>query len=211
MKKVLLFIITLCVALSASAQKKTITATVYKQFKPATIMLTTGQTVNQPLANVFLKNSSLLYMSGDNAMEANMKNVLTVEFDDRKYIKIDSLLVYMVDSVGSDALYKATVIDMVSYKSNLVNNRNITNIDLNTQLDQLSYDHIDLSNEDDYEFPLINIFYYRYNGQFVRVHERELAKVVPKNKQRMMKTCVGQDSFSWTKEASLLQLLRMIQ
>lgn len=217
MKKFVLFIITICIAFSASAQdnarsamvyKKTKGATVYKQFKPATILLKSGKTISQPLANIFLKNSSLLYISGENAMEANMNNIISVDFDDRKYIKIDSLLYYKVDSVGSDALYKATVIDMDSYKKNLVNNRNITNIDLG---DVISVANVDLSNEDDYLFPLISIYYYLYHGDFVRVHERNLSRVVPKDKQRMMKTCIGQDSFSWTDETSLLQLLRMIQ
>ena len=208
MKRLSLFIITCMVVLSAFAQQKTGGATVYKQFKPATIQLTNGQVITQPLANIFLKNSSLLYMKGENAMEANLNNILSVTFDDRKYVKIDSLLVYLVDSVGKDALYKATVIDLVSYKTNLLNNRNITSLDLG---EQISYANVDISNEDDYLFPLIDIYYYRYHGQYVKVHERNLSRIIPKDKKRMMKTLIGQDSFSWTDEKSLLELLKWIQ
>lgn len=208
MKKNLLFIIIFAVALQAAAQQKTGGATVYKQFKPATIQLASGQIVRQPLANIFLKNSSLLYMSHDRAMEANMKNILAVTFDDRKYVKIDSVLAYVVDSLNGDVLYKATVIDLVSYKANLLNNRNITSLDLG---EQISYSNVDISNEDDFLFPLVDLYYYRYHGQFVRVHERNLSRIIPKEKRRLMKTLIGQEAFSWTDEKSLMELLKWIQ
>ena len=102
MRKSTLFIIMMLVAQSLSAQIRTEKLTVYKQFKPSTIMLKDGRELKQPLTNIFLKNSSLLYMNGTNSMEANMDNIISVKFDDRQYIKIDTMLYYLVDTIGND-------------------------------------------------------------------------------------------------------------
>lgn len=203
-----LFIIMMLVAQSLSAQIRTEKLTVYKQFKPSTIMLKDGRELKQPLTNIFLKNSSLLYMNGTNSMEANMDNIISVKFDDRQYIKIDTMLYYLVDTIGNDALYRATVMDMPAYYQQLKNNKVITNIDFG---DQIQTSHIDISTEDDYKFPLIDLFYYRYNGEFVRTHERNLGRILPKEKQRMLKTFVNLPDFSWTDEESLLKLLKALQ
>ncbi len=203
-----LFIIMMLVAQSLSAQIRTEKLTVYKQFKPSTIMLKDGRELKQPLTNIFLKNSSLLYMNGTNSMEANMDNIISVKFDDRQYIKIDTMLYYLVDTIGNDALYRATVMDMPAYYQQLRNNKVITNIDFG---DQIQTSHIDISTEDDYKFPLIDLFYYRYNGEFVRTHERNLGRILPKEKQRMLKTFVNLPDFSWTDEESLLKLLKALQ
>ena len=203
-----LFIIMMLVAQSLSAQIRTEKLTVYKQFKPSTIILKDGRELKQPLTNIFLKNSSLLYMNGTNSMEANMDNIISVKFDDRQYIKIDTMLYYLVDTIGNDALYRATVMDMPAYYQQLRNNKVITNIDFG---DQIQTSHIDISTEDDYKFPLIDLFYYRYNGEFVRTHERNLGRILPKEKQRMLMTFVNLPDFSWTDEESLLKLLKALQ
>ena len=208
MRKSTLFIIMMLVAQSLSAQIRTTKLTAYKQFKPSTIILKDGRELKQPLTNIFLKNSSLLYMNGTNSMEANMDNIISVTFDDRQYIKIDTMLYYLVDTIGNDALYRATVMDMPAYYQQLRNNKVITNIDFG---DQIQTSHIDISTEDDYKFPLIDLFYYRYNGQFVRTHERNLGRILPKEKQRMLKTFVNLPDFSWTDEESLLKLLKALQ
>ena len=137
-----------------------------------------------------------------------MDNIISVTFDDRQYIKIDTMLYYLVDTIGNDALYRATVMDMPAYYQQLRNNKVITNIDFG---DQIQTSHIDISTEDDYKFPLIDLFYYRYNGQFVRTHERNLGRILPKEKQRMLKTFVNLPDFSWTDEESLLKLLKALQ
>lgn len=208
MKATALFIIMMMAAQSVCGQLKTTKLTVYKEFKPSVIQLTDGRTIKQSLTNIFLKNSHLLYIQGLNAMEANMDNVLTVKFDDRLYVKIDTLLAYQVDTVGNDALYCATVIDQVAYITQLKNNQIITNMSLG---DQISTATIDISAEDDYLFPLIDIFYYRYNGKFVRCHERNLGRILPKEKRRMFKTYINMPDFSWTDPNSLLKLLKGIQ
>ena len=209
MKTSTLFIIMMFAVQSIFAQDKTYGLTVYEGYKPAIITLADGRKINQPLANVFLKNSSLLYLSSTGAtMEANMSNIVSVKFDDRQYIKIDSLLAYQVDTIGHDALYCATVIDMVAYRQNLRNNQVITDISLG---DQISTTSVDLSNETDHMFPLINIYIYRLGGKFVRCHERTLGNMLSKEKKRMMRTYMTLPDFSWTDDKSLLKLLKGLQ
>ena len=208
MKSLRLFILMLISAQTAFGQVKTGKLTAYPQFKPSIIQLTDGRQLKQPLTNIFLKNSSLLYMHGTKSMEANLDNIISVKFDDRFYVKIDSVLAYQVDTVGNDALYKATVIDLKSYNQQLRNNQVITSMSLG---DQISTATIDLSSEDDYLFPLIDLFYYRLDGKFVRVHERNLGRVLSKEKKRIMRSHISLPDFSWTKEDSLIKLLKGLQ
>jgi hypothetical protein len=208
MKLSSLFIITLISVQSAFGQDRTTKLTVYPEFKPSVIELADGRILKEKFTNIFLKNSSLLYMSGTVTKEAYMANIKSVKFDDRLYVKVDTLLAYEVDSVGNDALYCATVIDQEAYRQNLRNNQVMTNISLS---DQVSTTSVDLSNEDDYLFPLINIYYYRLNGKFVRCHDRSLSNVLNKEKKRMLRTFVHMDDFSWSDQKSLIELLKRLQ
>ena len=210
MKLYSLFIITLFSIQSVFGQERTTKLTVYPEYKPSIITLSDGRQITQQFTNIFLKNSSLLYMSASVAKEANMANVLSVQFDDRFYVRIDSLLAYQVDSVGNDGLYCATIIDQEAYLQNLKNNQVMTNIDFHN-FDQVSTTSVDLSNEDDYPFPLINIYYYRLGGKFVRCHDRSLSNVLNKEKKRMLRTFVHMDDFSWSDEKSLIELLKRLQ
>ena len=209
MKASLLFIIMICAVQSLFAQDKTYGLTVYESYRPATITLTDGRTVKHPMANIFLKNSSLVYLSNTGVtMEANMSNILHVKFEDRQYHKVDTLLAYMVDSVGHDALYCATVADMQAYHQNLKNNQVYTGIRLS---DQLSTTTMDLSNEGDRMLPLVNIYFYRLGNDYVRCHERTLGRILSKEKKRMMQTYLSMPDFSWTSEKSLIDLLKGLQ
>lgn len=210
MKLYSLFIITLFSIQSVFGQERTTKLTVYPEFKPSIITLSDGRQITQQFTNIFLKNSSLLYMSASVAKEANMANVSSVQFDDRFYVRIDSLLAYQVDSVGNDGLYCATIIDQEAYLQNLKNNQVMTNINFHN-FDQVSTTSVDLSNEDDFLFPLINIYYYRLGGKFVRCHDRSLSNVLNKEKKRMLRTFVHMDDFSWSDEKSLIELLKRLQ
>ena len=143
-----------------------------------------------------------------------MDNVVSVKFDDRLYVKIDTLLCFQVDTIGNDALYCATIIDMPAYVQQLKNNQVISNIgfDFSGGMGgQMSTATIDISTEDDYNFPLIDIFYFRLNGKFVRTHERILERALPKEKRRMLRTFENMEGFSWTDRDSLLKLLKALQ
>lgn len=209
-KKTILLTMFVMAALVCTAQKRTTQATLYKQFKPSVITLKTGRTINQPLTNVFLKNGSLVYLNGEYTMEANMETIAAVEFDDRKYINIDNKLAYLVDSVGSNLLYRIDLLDLNAYNQNLRNNVNISNMGFESGA--ITTTTMDMNNEDDYKLPIFSHFFYLYNGDFVKVHEREVSRVLPKDKEikRKYRTIIGMDDFSWNSEKSLMLLLKAI-
>lgn len=209
-KKTILLTMFVMAALVCTAQKRTTQATLYKQFKPSVITLKTGRTINQPLTNVFLKNGSLVYLNGEYTMEANMETIAAVEFDDRKYINIDNKLAYLVDSVGSNLLYRIDLLDLNAYNQNLRNNVNISNMGFESGA--ITTTTMDMNNEDDYKLPIFSHFFFLYNGDFVKVHEREVSRVLPKDKEikRKYRTIIGMDDFSWNSEKSLMLLLKAI-
>lgn len=212
-KLVLSATVLLLAALKVAAQEVTPKLTAFPEFRPATVYLADGKKMEIPLANIFLKNSSLLYLSGEVTKEANTKNLLRVDFKDRSYIRIDSVLAYEVDTVRSNALYCAKVLDLKAYQQMLKNNSNITNLDLNSlmSMDMFQYTTIDLQDAQDIHFPVIPLYYYRINGKFVLVHERHLKRFFDKEDRRRMESVMNLQGFSWTDEKSLLKILEVIQ
>lgn len=208
MKKLVLFLLLSIGVLTASAQGTTTMVTVYQAFKPATIHLVDGRQLKVSLANIFLKNSGLLYISGHDTKEASLQNISTVEFQDRTYYRIDSVLAYQVDTVNHQPLYCAQRIDLVAWKGMIINNRQLDNISLG---DMLTYSATELADQHDIHFPLINVYYFQIDGKYVLAHERNLKRVLDKEKRRLMASVMSEPEFSWTSEKSLLKLLKYIQ
>ena len=207
-RNILIVLLAIAGIVSSHAQQVTPALTVYKEFRPAKVMLADGKILNLSLANIFLKNSSLLYKSGLETKEANMNTVLRVDFKDRSYLRIDTLLAYQVDTVGHDVLYCAQMIDMDSYRQQIANNREITSLDLN---DMIGYTTVDLQDEQDIHFPIKNVFVFRINGKFVIAHERSMKRLLTKEKRRILASAIAVPGFSWNDEKSLMNLLKMIQ
>jgi len=190
------------------AQERTTMATLYRQFKPAVITLTNGRTINNPLTNVFLKNSSLLYMNNEHTMEANMENIGKVEFQDRLFVNINGQLASIVDTIGSTVLYRIDYLDLEAYNANIKNNRQITSLSIG--VDQLGTTSVDLNGEDDFKFPLVHKYYMLYNGELVLVHEREIWRRLSKDKRRLYKTIISLPDFTWVDDASIVKLVKAI-
>ena len=207
-KKCFFIVLRAMVAMYMQAQTPTTALTVYKEFQPATIHLANGKLMKVGLANIFLNNSSLLYKSGQDTKEANIKMLTKVEFKDRTYYRIDSVLAYQVDTVGNQQLYCAQRIDFTAWKGMIINNRQMTNIDLS---DMVSYTTVDLADEQDIHFPLVKVYYFQINGKYVLAHERNLKRMLDKDKRRLMASVMSEPEFSWTSEKSLLKLLKYIQ
>ena len=136
-----------------------------------------------------------------------MKTLSKVVFKDRTYYRVDSVLAYQVGTVGQQHLYCAQRIDFAAWKQQKVNNSNITNLSFG---DLMSYTTINLADEQDIHFPLINVYYFQIDGKYVLAHERNLKRVLDKEKRRLMTSVMSEPGFSWTSEASLLKLLKYI-
>lgn len=212
-KLVLLSTMLLMSVFKSNAQDVTPQLTVFPEFRPATAYMADGKKLDIPMANIFLKNSSLLYISGELTKEANTKNIMRVDFKDRSYFRIDSVLAYQVDTVGSNALYCAKVLDLKAYKQLLANNQNITNLDINdlANMNMFQYTTIDLQDTKDIHFPVIPLYYFRINNQYVLVHERNLKRFFDKENRRRMESVMNLPNFSWTDESFLIKILEIIK
>ncbi len=205
-RKLYLLTFLLILTVPACAQE-TAALTVYKEFLPATIYLADGRKLKVSLANVFLKNSSLLYKSGIETKMANMNTLNSVQFPDRTYFKVDTLLAYQVDTIGQQALLCAQVIDFESWQQNMVNNSVYSSMDIN---DMFSYTKADIADEQDLRFLTVNKYFFRLDGKYVLADERHLKRVLNKEKRRLMQSAMMDPSFSWTDEKSLLRMLKII-
>lgn len=212
-KLVISFTVLIMAAVKVAAQEVTPQLTVYPEFRHATVYMTDGKKLDIPMANIFLKNSSLLYISGELTKEASTDNLLRVDFKDRSYIRIDSVLAYQVDTVGTNALFCAKVLDLKAYKQLLANNQNITNLDLNdlSSMNMFQFTTVDIGDEKDIHFPVIPLYYFRINDQFVFVHERHLKRFFDKENRRRMESVINLPDFSWTNEKFLLKILEIIK
>ena len=193
--------------LGANAQMVSHRVTAFKQFEPATVHLSSGKPLKVKEANVFLRNSQLLYKSGGKVKQASIDNVTGVDFASRSYVKIDSILAYRVGSVSQNDLYCATLIDMETYNTNILNNRQVTNFEIGSQVNLTT---LDTETDEEREYPIQNHYFFQYNGKLIEAHELYVLRAVPKAKRRIFWTIVREPGFSWTQEESLLRLLKGI-
>lgn len=182
--------------------------TAFAEWQPALVTLNDGRRVTAPQANIFLKRSSLIYRNSlGRTMEALTDGIATVDIGGRHYARVDSLLCWQVDTVGQNALYCCTRIDLPSLRQQILNSRDMTDVQLNSLL--MSTTTVDARDED-IDYPMINIYYYWYRGRWVRAHERALSRVVPKSCRGAYKTALAMPTFSWTDAHSLMEVLRSI-
>ena len=206
MRRACLFLMLTAFCHLLSAQNVSNRVTAYPDFKSAIVLLANGNPLKVGKANIFLKNSSLVYKSGAKVLQANMNNVSEVKFDDRTYVKIDSVMAYRVDTVGENGLYCATVVDMEAYNMQMANKRQITNLEISSQVSMTAL----VSPDDEQEYPLNDYYYFKYNGKFVKAMELNVLRSVPKAKRRLFWAIVREPGFSWTSKDSLMRLLQTI-
>lgn len=211
MRKLLFTMLLACLQLCAWSQTPGMTKYTiqWKDYRPAIVTTTDGKKVTVGQANILLKRSTLVYRSvlRNHIMEAQMDNIKCVDFGDRHYERIDTTLAWRVDTVGKNALYCVTKIDQHAFRQNLINNRQMTNVELNTEyVETATLDPAD----SDIEYPVVNIYYYYLNGKFVLCHERELYRHVPKAMRERYKVALSMPDFSWSSPKSLLNVLRSI-
>ena len=195
--------------LGSMAQKKTLQATRYKEFRPSIVTFVDGHQSHQSLTNIFIKNASLLFLRGEYTMEADMDNIVAVDFTgDKRFVVINRQLAYPIDSINGNVLYCIELFDQEAYQQNLRNNINISNLDLSNN--QMSTSTIDINTEDDYKLPIFRHYWIKLNGEYVKVHERDLKLKLSKEQRTMMKRIIALPDFSWQNEESLKMLLKVI-
>lgn len=182
--------------------------TVYPTYQPAKITLYNGKTIFQKEANVFLKNGKLLFRKGKLDMEANMKQIESVEFADRFYVRMDTMLATVTDTVGKNRILCTTTIDLDAYQSRMVNERVISNFEIGNT--QVSASTVDPSSENE-AFPLVNTYYFEIKGKIIKLHERTLLRKLPKEKRNRLNFYIQMPDFSWTDRNYLRKILQLFE
>ena len=91
----------------------------------------------------------------------------------------------------------------------------ISKVDIEDRSIDLSSDRLDsftnnMNTEEDFVYPVIHQYWFLLDGKLVQAHDRELWRVLNKQRYRMMKTAISDPLFSWTDKDSLMKLLNMI-
>lgn len=180
--------------------------TVYPTYQPAKITLYNGKTIFQKEANVFLKNGKLLFRKGKLDMEANMKQIESVEFADRFYVRMDTMLATVTDTVGKNRILCTTTIDLDAYQSRMVNERVISNFEIGNT--QVSASTVDPNNENE-TYPLVNTYYFEIDGKIIKLHERTLLRKLSKEKRNRLNFYIQMPDFSWADRNYLRKILQL--
>ena len=180
--------------------------TVYETFQPARVTLTTGSVNFQKEANVFLKNGKLLFKKGNTNMEADMRQIASVEFSDKFYVCIDEMLATVIDTVGKNRILCTTLIDLVAYENQKVNDRMISNVTMGgNYVDASSAGVID----SDYLYPLVNKYFFEINGKIMEAHERVIKRMLPKEKRSRFEFLMKTPDFTLADKECLHQVLEL--
>lgn len=182
--------------------------TVYETYQPARVTLSTGKVILQKQANVFLKNGRLLFKNGKFDMEADMRQIKAVDFKDRSYVRLDTMLATVVDTVGPHRILSTTTIDLEAFNKQKLNDRIISDFQMGDQY--VSASSVDGTDQDNL-YPLVNRYFLEIDGKVVSTHERLIRRMLPKEKRGRLDFYIQMPDFSWTDAKSLRQVLELFK
>ena len=212
MKRTILTLLLLLTALCpmAAQQQKTVQRSsiplAFPEFMEAKVLQPFGRSV-KARANIFLKNSALLFVQDGQVMQANIDRVLGVEFDSIKYMKVSSeQMGRVVAQKGYNYLLRVTTIDMDKYSAEVTGGENLPYLDLSDMGMFLEIDSDSQKWEEDYGYPLQNKYYFSIQGKIIPANESNFKKYVKPEMKKAFKRLMNDHYWSWTDEASLMQL-----
>lgn len=214
MKKSLsLLLAALCVALSAAAQqqtgdKRSKTPFVFETFRDAKILQTFGRKTTAQ-ANILLKNSALCYMQDGKVMQAFTQNVLGVEFDSIRYMKVnEEQMGRVLASKGYNHLLCVTSVNMEKYRAETVGGDNLPFLEIT---DAGAFFEIDGEKFDyDKGLPLRDKYYFHIKGQVVPANETTFKKIIRPEMKKAFKGLMSDKFWSWNDPRSLTMLLEYL-
>lgn len=213
MKKIFVLFALLAVALTGFAQqavetKRTEHPFAFPEFRDAKVLQPFGRYTNAK-ANIFLKDSRLVFMDGDKIKTAYVNNVYGVEFGDSiTYLRIDSIMGRVVARRGYDSLLRVTTIDMQKYSEQNSGGNNLPFFemeDLNVFLE------IDGDQREEAQgYPLKDTYYFMIKGVPYKATEKNLKKLIKPEMKKAFKNLMYDHYFSWNDEESLKKLFAFL-
>ncbi len=209
MKKIIILLLALLATGQTFAQqqkedKRSQTQFAFPTFQDAKVLQPFGRFVKAK-ANILLLKSTLCYMEGDKVKEAYVKNILGVEFDSVKYVKVDSVMGRVIATKGYNQLVCVTTIDRKQYEAETQGGENLPYffmensglfLDLDPERQQIPKG-----------LPLKDKFYFICKGKPVPANESKIKRIVRPDMKRAFKSLMEDRWWSWKDAESLKQLL----
>ena len=187
--------------------KRSQSALYFTEFKDAKILQPFGRFIKAK-ANILLKNGALCYMEGDKIMQAYTKNILGVEFDSVKYMKVDDTQMgRIVASKGYNHLLCVTKVDMQKYKSETEGGENLPYLEIPDAGGFFEIDSDSQNREYDKGIPLEDVYYFYIKGRIIPANETKFKKEVRPDMKKAFKDLMADRWWSWWNEESLKKLL----
>ena len=213
----LLFLLALCSSVYAQIPSgRSRTVTMFSDFQPAIIKLKDGKTSVHKQTNIFLKNSSLVYMKAPTGeiMEASMPVVAGITVGERNFINVKNQLAEVVATEGKASLVRIRVIDVETMKGEYLNNSIMTNSSMIDDLnagraisETMSTTRIDGA-EDEEPYPLMDTYYYVVGDKVTLAHERSIKSALKKDQRKEYEVILSA-GFSWARQEDLAKLLKL--
>ena len=211
MKKILSFIL-LFVSLSFSGfaqqqaiEKRTQEIFAFKEFKDAKVLQPFGR-FTRAKANILLKNSTLCFMDGKTVKEAYVQNVLGVEFDSVKYMKLrnSNQMGLVVAQKGYNYLLCVTTIDDKKLKDETEGGTNLPFFEITDAGAFFEIDGQAFTFKQGY--PLKDKYYFSIKGELIPANETAFKKYVRPEMKKAFKNLMADHFWSWNDAKSLTQL-----
>lgn len=220
MKHILSLLTAFLLVLGASAQqaqedKRSDSQLVFPEFQQAKVRQPMGR-VTRARCNIMYKNAALCFIDEKDGKirQAVVDNIIGVDFDSCRYVKVDELAMGLV--VGEQdgmLLCRVTTIDMDRYRELTGGSTDLPyiSLDLGTGVDEF----MDLSGAEQQAntgYPLKERWVFRMkDGTFLPATERNMKRRVKKDLKVAFKNLVEDRWWSWHDEGSLKKLFMYIE
>ncbi len=179
------------------------------KFQKAKVLQPFGRYVTAD-ANILLKKSTLCYLENDTVMEANVANILGVDFNDTlRYRKVDGgAMGRVIAEKNWRTLVVVTTIDMDRYRAETVGGDNLPFFEISELNVFLEIDGD--SREDSKGYPLEQRYYFIIDGVPVRATEKNIKPRVKPEMKDAFKRLMNDKYWSWNDANSLISILGYI-
>ncbi|MCF0202144.1 MAG: hypothetical protein HUK08_02150 [Bacteroidaceae bacterium] len=180
--------------------------TLFHEFMPAKITLTSGKMNHQKEANIFLKNGRLLYKSDGKVMTANMEQIFSVEIDKRLFINTEGKLGEVIERCPGGLLLVVRIVNADRLTQQLINESSVTNINFNGQFNITR----DLPPEEQMRFPIDDLYYFVIDGKTMRAEEPSVRRFAGKKKMEECRKIIAGKGFRWNDRQWLKQIMEVL-
>ena len=206
----LLVVSTTAMAQQTQELRRSQSALYFPEFKDAKILQPFGRFIKAK-ANFLLKNGALCYMEDGKIMQAYTNNILGVEIDTLKFLKVDTeQMGRIIATKGYNHLLCVTKADMKKYKSETEGGENLPYLELTDVGGFYEIDSDAMSREYDKGIPLEDKYYFYIKGVVIPAAESKFKKYVRPEMKRAFKNLMGDRWWSWKDPECLKQLLPYI-